>query len=187
MSLTSSTKLEILGFDTITSMRRLIHKFYELLIGSNYGWLEDEDASKSRAAGDQVEKIENQLGHLENKKKDEALERILKSRIPGFKEYIVSDSEITVVVEPEVGYGEFWNCLIFKDDVSKRVKVPSGHRCDALAGIEVACKWSDVIFPIPGDARIFYGKKNSIQVFKQGDTVESLMIEAGLQGECSNV
>lgn len=187
MSLASSTKLEILGFDRITSMRRLIRKFYELLIGSNYGWLEDEDASKSRAAGDQVEKIENQLGHLEDKKKDEALERILKSRIPGFKEYIMSDSEITVVVEPEVGYGEFWNWLIFKDDVSKRVKVPSGHRCDALAGIEVACKWSDVIFPIPGDARIFYGKKNSIQVFKQGDTVESLMIEAGLQGECSNV
>ena len=187
MSLTSSTKLEILGFDKITSMRDLLRRLYELLIGSDYGWFEDEDASESRAAGDQVEKIENQLGHLENKKKDEALERILKSRIPGFKEYIVSDSEIAVVVEPEVGYGEFWNWLIFKDDVSKRVKVPSGHRCDALAGIEVACKWSDVIFPIPGDARIFYGKKDSIQVFKQGDTVESLMIEAGLQGECSNV
>ena len=188
MSLASSTKLGILGFDTITSMRVLLRRLYELLIGSDYGWFEDEDASESRAAGDQVEKLEKQLGHLEDKKrKDEALEIILKSRIPGFKEYMVSDSEITVVVEPEVGYGEFWNWLIFKDDVSKRVKVPSGHRCDALAGIEVACKWSDVIFPIPGDARIFYGKKNSIQVFKQGDTVESLMIEAGLQGEHGNV
>ena len=187
MSLASSTKLEILGFDTITSMRDLLRRLYELLIGSDYGWLEDEDASRSRAVGDQVEKLEKQLRHLEDKRKDEALESILKSKIPGFKEYVVSNSEITVVVEPEVGYGEFWNWLIFKDDVSKRVKVPSDYRCDALAGIEFACKWSDVIFPIPGDARIFYGKKDFIQVFKQGDTVESLMIEAGLQGEHGNV
>ena len=187
MSLASSTKLEILGFDTITSMRDLLRRLYELLIGSDYGWLEDEDASRSRAVGDQVEKLEKQLRHLEDKRKDEALESILTSKIPGFKEYVVSNSEITVVVEPEVGYGEFWNWLIFKDDVSKRVKVPSGYRCDALAGIEFACKWSDVIFPIPGDARIFYGKKDFIQVFKQGDTVESLMIEAGLQGEHGNV
>ena len=187
LSLASSTKLEILGFDTITSMRDLLRRLYELLIGSDYGWLEDEDASRSRAVGDQVEKLEKQLRHLEDKRKDEALESILKSKIPGFKEYVVSNSEITVVVEPEVGYGEFWNWLIFKDDVSKRVKVPSDYRCDALAGIEFACKWSDVIFPIPGDARIFYGKKDFIQVFKQGDTVESLMIEAGLQGEHGNV
>ena len=187
MSLASSTKLEILGFDTITSMRDLLRRLYELLIGSDYGWLEDEDASRSRAVGDQVEKLEKQLRHLEDKRKDEALESILKSKIPGFKEYVVSNSEITIVVEPEVGYGEFWNWLIFKDDVSKRVKVPSDYRCDALAGIEFACKWSDVIFPIPGDARIFYGKKDFIQVFKQGDTVESLMIEAGLQGEHGNV
>ena len=187
MSLASSTKLEILGFDTITSMRDLLRRLYELLIGSDYGWLEDEDASRSRAVGDQVEKLEKQLRHLEDKRKDEALESILKSKIPGFKEYVVSNSEITIVVEPEVGYGEFWNWLIFKDDVSKRVKVPSDYRCDALAGIEFACKWSDVIFAIPGDARIFYGKKDFIQVFKQGDTVESLMIEAGLQGEHGNV
>ena len=85
-------------------MRDLLRRLYELLIGSDYGWFEDEDASESRATGDQVEKLEKQLGHLEDKKrKDEALESILKSKIPGFKEYIVSDSEITVVVKPEVG------------------------------------------------------------------------------------
>ena len=58
MSLASSTKLGILRFDTITSMKDLLRRLYELLIGSDYGWFEDEDASESRATGDQVEKLE---------------------------------------------------------------------------------------------------------------------------------
>ena len=60
--------------------------------------------------------------------------------------------------------------------------VPSDLKCDALAGIAVACKWSGVIFPIPAVARIFYDGKDSLPIFKQGDTFDSLMIEADLQG-----
>lgn len=159
-------------------MRSLIHRFYE--------WLVDRDASESKAE-DQAKKLEKQRRHLEDKLKVEALEILLRSRIPGFVGYEVIDNEIVVLIEPEVGYGVNSSYLIFSDDRSKRVKVPSGLEYDALAGIAVACKWSDVIFPIPGDSKIFYDKKDYLQVFKRGDTFESLMLEAGLQGESGNV
>ncbi len=159
-------------------MRSLIHRFYE--------WLVDRDVGESKAE-DQAEKLEKQRRRLKDKRNVEALKILLKSRIPGFVGYDVLDNKIAVLIEPEVGYGVYSSYLIFSDDPSKRVKVPSGLECDALAGIAVACKWSDVIFPIPGDARIFYDKKDRLPVFKRGDTFESLMIEAGLQGESSNV
>ena len=155
-------------------MRNFIHRFYE--------WLVDRDASESKAE-DQAKKLEKQRRRLKDQQKVEALKILLKSRIPGFVGYDVIDSKIVVRVEPEVGYGIYCSYLIFSGDPSKTVKVPSGLECDALAGIAVACKWSDVIFPIPGDARIFYDKKDRLPVFKRGDTFESLMIEAGLQGE----
>ena len=169
----------------IMSMRNLLRRLYVLLIGSDYRWwFEDEDANESR---DQAKKLEKQQRRLKDQRKVEALKILLKSRIPGFVGYDVIDNEIAIIVEPEVGYGVDSSYLIFSDDPSKRVKVPSGLERDALAGIAVACKWSDVIFPIPGDSRVFYDKKDHLPVFKRGDTVESLMIEAGLQGECSNV
>ena len=146
----------------------------------------DRDASESRAEA-QAKKLEKQQRCLKDQRKVEALKILLKSRIPGFVGYDVLDNKIAVLIEPEVGYGVNSSYLIFGDDPSKRVKVPSGLECDALAGIAVACKWSDVIFPIPGDVRIFYDKKDRLPVFKRGDTFESLMIEAGLQGESGNV
>ena len=155
-------------------MRSLMHRFYE--------WLMDRDASESKAK-DQVKKLDKQQRRLKDQRKVEALKILLKSRIPGFVGYDVIDNKIVVLIEPEVGYGMNSGYLIFSDDPSKRVKVPSGLECDALAGIAVACKWSDVIFPIPGDARIFYDQKDRLPLFKRGDTFESLMIEAGLQGE----
>ena len=159
-------------------MKSLMHRFYE--------WLMDRDASESKAE-DQAKKLEKRQRRLKDQRKVEALKILLKSRITGFVGYDVLDNKIAVLIEPEVGYGVYSSYLIFSDDLSKRVKVPSGLGCDALAGIAVACKWSDVIFPIPGDARIFYDKKDRLPVFKRGDTFESLMIEAGLQGESSNV
>lgn len=159
-------------------MRSPIHRFYE--------WLMDRDASESKAE-DQAKKLEKQQRHLKDQRKVEALKILLKSRIPGFVGYNVLDNKISVLIEPEVGYGVNSSYLIFSDNRSKRVKVPSGLECDALAGIAVACKWSDVIFPIPRDARIFYDKKDNLPVFKRGDTFESLMLEAGLQGESGNV
>lgn len=159
-------------------MKSLMHRFYE--------WLMDRDASESKAE-DQAKKLEKRQRRLKDQRKVEALKILLKSRITGFVGYDVLDNKIAVLIEPEVGYGVYSSYLIFSDDLSKRVKVPSGLECDALAGIAVACKWSDVIFPIPGDARIFYDKKDRLPVFKRGDTFESLMIEAGLQGESSNV
>ena len=159
-------------------MRNFIHRFYE--------WLMDRDASESKAKN-QVNKLEKQQKRLKDRRKIEALKILLKSRISGFAGYDVIDNKIAVLIEPEVGYGKYSSYLIFSDDPSKRVKVPSGLECDALAGIAVACKWSDVIFPIPGDARIFYDQKDRLPLFKRGDTFESLMIEAGLQGESGNV
>ena len=159
-------------------MRNFIHRFYE--------WLMDRDASESKAEN-QVKKLEKQQRRLKDWRKVEALEILLKARIPGFVDYHIIDDKIAVYIEPEVGYGRYSSYLIFSDDPSKRVKVPSGLKCDALAGIAVACKWSDVIFPIPGDARIFYDQKDRLPLFKRGDTFESLMIEAGLQGESGNV
>ena len=145
----------------------------------------DRDASESKAE-DQTKRLEKQQRRLKDRQKVEALEILLKSRIPGFVGYDVINNRIVVRIEPEVGYGVNSNYLIFSDDPSKSVKVPSDLECDALAGIAVACKWSDVIFPIPGDARIFYDKKDRLPVFKRGDTFESLMIEARLQGESGN-
>jgi len=116
----------------------------------------------------------------EEKKRVRALDALLRSKIPGFKRYEVVDRKILVTVEPEAGYGEYWNYLIFKDDHSKNVKVPSGSDCDALAGVAVACKWSDVVFPVPGSARVFYAGADFIQVFKRGDNLESLSIEGEL-------
>jgi len=142
----------------------------------------DRDASGSKAEN-QVKKFKKQQRRLKDQRKVEALKILLKSRISGFVGYDVIDNKIAVLIEPEVGYGVYSSYLIFSDDPSKRVKVPSGLECDALAGIAVACKWSDVIFPIPGDARIFYDQKDRLPLFKRGDTFESLMIEAGLQGE----
>lgn len=158
-------------------MKNLIHRFYK--------WLMDRDASGSKAE-DQAKKLEKQQRHLKDQRKVEALKILLKSRIPGFVGYDVLNNKIAVLIEPEVGYGVNSSYLIFSGDPSKSVRVPSGLECDALAGIAVACKWSDVIFPIPGDARIFYDKKDRLPVFKRGDTFESLMIEAGLQGEFGN-
>ena len=151
-----------------------MHRFYE--------WLMDRDASGSKAEN-QVKKFKKQQRRLKDQRKVEALKILLKSRISGFVGYDVIDNKIAVLIEPEVGYGVYSSYLIFSDDPSKRVKVPSGLECDALAGIAVACKWSDVIFPIPGDSRIFYDQKDRLPLFKRGDTFESLMIEAGLQGE----
>lgn len=146
----------------------------------------DRDAIESKAE-DQAKKLEKQQRRLEDQRKVEALKTLLKSRIPGFVGYNVIDNKISVLIEPEVGYGVNSSYLIFSGDPSKRVKVPSGLNCDALAGIAVACKWSDVIFPIPGDSMIFYDKKDRLLVFKRGETFESLMIEASLQGEYGNV
>ena len=156
-------------------MGNLIHRFFR--------WFAiEEDSNKSKIEVNS-EKLEKQQRRLKDQRKVEALKILLKSRIPGFVGYDVIDNKIVVLIEPEVGYGMNSSFLIFSDDPSKSVRVPSGLECDALAGIAVACKWSDVIFPIPGDSRIFYDRKDRLPVFKRGDTFESLMIEAGLQGE----
>ena len=160
-------------------MENLIHRFFR--------WFAiEEDSNKSKIEVNS-EKLEKQKRHLKDQKKIEALNLLLKVRVPGFVGYNVIENKIAVFVEPEVGYGQYSSYLIFKDDKSKRVKVLRNLKCDALDGIAIACKWSDVIFPIPGDARIFYGQRDFLPVFKQGDTFEKLMIEAGLQGESSNV
>lgn len=116
----------------------------------------------------------------EKKKRVRALDALLRSKIPGFKRYEVVNRKIIVTVEPEAGYGEYQSYLIFKDDPSKQVRVPSDLDYDALAGVAVACKWSDVVFPVPGDARVFYAGADFIQVFKRGDNFESLSIEGEL-------
>ena len=157
-------------------MKNLMHRLYE--------WLINRDASKLKANG-QVKKLKEQK-RLKDQKKIKALEILLKSRIPGFVSYDVINNTIAVRIEPEVGYDIHYSWLIFSDDPLKTVRIPSGLKCDALAGITVACKWSDVIFPIPGDCKIFYDKKDCLPVFKRGDTFENLMIEADLQGESSN-
>lgn len=147
-------------------MRDLLRRFT--------GWLSSRENEREEET--RLERVK------EEKKRARALDALLRSKIPGFKRYEVNDRNIIVTVEPEAGYGEYWNYLIFKDDRSKRVRVPSDSDCDALTGVAVACKWSDIIFPVPGDARVFYAGADIIQVFKQGDTFESLMIESCLQG-----
>lgn len=153
-------------------MRDLLRRFI--------GWLASRKKEREEDAKDTCP--ERTKKEEDEKKRVRALDALLRSKIPGFKRYEVMNRKILVTVEPEAGYGEYQSYLIFKDDRTKRVRVPSDSDCDALTGVAVACKWSDIIFPVPGDARVFYAGADIIQVFKRGDTFESLMIESCLQG-----
>lgn len=125
---------------------------------------------------------------VEEKKREEAearrkcsvLDSILKSKIPGYSGFSIVDGKIAVYIEPEPGYGEFWNYLVFREDRSMKVRVLSGKKEDALAALATACKWSDVEFLVPYNAKIFCGEKDTITIARKGDCLEKLELEGAL-------
>lgn len=141
-------------------------------------WSSDESRKKAEA------KVAAQTSVEKRKKKrlEDLFIRILKLRVPGFSDVYTDRKEVLLEISaPLPGYDIGHAFLCFEAERSMQVKHQSAR--DGLSEIFEAClgacQYSDLVVGIPSELHVFYGT-DDIVVFKKGETLESLSIEADL-------
>ena len=112
----------------------------------------------------------------------EVFTKVLKLRVPGYSGVYLGSKMVVLEFEaPLPGYESGSSVLCFESKRSMRVM--HARSSDGIPEIFEAClgacQYSDLVVDVPPDLTVFYGKRD-IVVFKRGETLESLAIEADL-------